>query len=68
MLFGSSDENGYWLASLCINIHSDCTLFGLRYVYGGHISGNTLVNSDGTGEGVTIGVRAVVTLSSNVSL
>ena len=68
MLFGSSDENNYWFASLFVDADSISAGFGLRYVKNGVVGGNYLVGSLGDVYGKPYGVCAVVTLSPNVTL
>ena len=67
MLFGNSNENYYWLASSYVDANSRDAYFGLHFVIGGNVSGYDFVDSYGGYSGGD-GVRAVVTLSSNVSL
>lgn len=63
MLFGSTDENYYWLASLYVNTGSNYASFGIRYVYSGGVRGNYFVNSNEGCSNYSRGVRAVVRLS-----
>ena len=68
LLFGSSDENRYWLASPYINAYFNYVYFGVSGIGRGGVGGCTLVYSSGSGLGLTVGVRAVVILSSNINL
>ena len=69
MLFGTGWEY-YWLASSYIGVTATYFGFGLHCVDTSHVAGHYFVGSRGEGYGYeyNYGVRAVVTLASNVSL
>ena len=67
MLFGN-DNTEYWIASLYVNVDSYFAYFGLRSVLRGSVKGLYFLYSDGDGDFDDCGVRAVVTLSSNIKL
>ena len=67
MLFGN-DDTYYWLASSYVGPAPWDTGFGLRQVEGGLVSGVNFVDSIGDGSSIDNGVRAVVTLGSNINL
>ena len=68
MLFGSSDENYYWLASSTVMLGSHGADFEIVRVRDGLVDGCTFVNSDSSMNYDSAGIRAVVTLSPNVTL
>ena len=67
MLFGN-DDTYYWLASSFVSAGFASAIFGLRNVGYGDVDGGRLVGSDGVISGRPFGVRAVVTLKSNIKL
>ena len=58
----------YWLASTYILTNSDCIGFGMRSVRGNGVNGYDLWNSEGGSNLVKKGIRAVVTLKSDIKL
>ena len=65
MIFGN-DDTYYWLASPDVNTNTYYANFGMRYVDHGDVDASTLWISDGNTSYLENGVRAVVTLSSDV--
>lgn len=69
MLFGKASDtsdgsgNAYWLASSYVYAYSNVSGFGLRLVYSvGAVDYYNLWDSDGSADGPSLGVRAVVSL------
>ena len=67
MIFGN-DDTYYWLASPCVYTWADIAYFGMRHVYSGYVGSYGLFYSDGSSYYNEHGVRAVVTLSSDITL
>ena len=66
---GTGTQPNYWLASDCACADNDYVNWGLRYVYnGGDVYGGSLYHSSGNEIGYSRGVRAVVSLKSDISL
>ena len=68
MLFGSSEEHKYWLASSFVDTNAKDAYFGLRIVNSGIVYGDASISSRGGGSVHDFGIRAVVLLSPSVSL
>ncbi len=73
MLFRNSENTSnvnYWLASPCVYTAFFNVMFSMRYLYDGHVSGHRLWDSDGYAlyDLDSHGVRAVVSLSSDIQL
>ena len=68
MLFGSSEEHKYWLASSFVDTNAKSAYFGLRIVNSGSVYGDASISSRGGGSVHDFGIRAVVLLSPSVSL
>jgi len=72
MIFGeySSEKktytNNYWLASPFVRTDANCVTYGINYVGRGYVYRNYLWYSNGDVDSRTSGVRAVVTLSSDL--
>ena len=72
LIFGEYDEdmeeysNYYWLASPYVNAYTGYATFGMRNVLCGSVSNYDLFGSNGNTDYGTRGVRAVVTLSSDI--
>jgi len=69
MLFrdsGNTKNDNYWLASPFVLTNSYYAYFGLRIVSGGFVNANDFLISDGETHGNSYGVRAVVSLGSDV--
>lgn len=66
MLFGKSDEKDYWLASLFVATDNRYVNFGLRLIESGYVGGDFFIDSYGDYGNSKRGVRAVVTLKSDV--
>ena len=67
LLFGNDDVI-YWLASSCVDVSYRHVLFATNYVTNGWVSAYGQYTSYGLTSSPSTGVRAVVCLSSNVSL
>ena len=66
---GTGTQPNYWLASDCACADNYYVNWGLRYVYnGGDVYGGSLYHSSGNEIGYSRGVRAVVSLKSDISL
>ena len=66
---GTGTQPNYWLASDCACADNYYVNWGLRYVYnGGDVYGGSLYYSSGNEIGYSRGVRAVVSLKSDISL
>ena len=65
---GTGTQPNYWLASYYASARSDFVNWGLRVVDGGGVSSNLLYFSYGDENRVSNGVRAVVSLKSDISL
>ena len=74
MIFGTYDEDMgmyssyYWLASPYVCTNPDAANFGLRFVEDGSVSNYSLWSSNGNSYYSVIGVRAVVTLASDIQI
>ena len=58
--------NNYWLASPFVRTDANCVTYGINYVGRGYVYRNYLWYSNGDVDSRTSGVRAVVTLSSDL--
>ena len=67
MLFGE-DDTYYWLASPYVNTDIDCAYFGMHVVESGSVSDYGLWNSNGYASCSEYGVRAVVSLASDINV
>ena len=65
---GTGTQPNYWLASYYASARSDFVNWGLRVVDGGGVSSNLLYFSYGDENSYSNGVRAVVSLKSDISL
>ncbi len=65
MIFGN-DDIYYWLASPCVSTDTNYAGFGMRYVEYGSVTSCDLWDSRGNAYCSEDGVRAVVTLSSDI--
>ena len=65
---GTGTQPNYWLASDCARAYDGNVYWGLRVVDGGGVSSNLLYFSYGDENRVSNGVRAVVSLKSDISL
>ena len=65
---GTGTQPNYWLASDCAYANYDIVGWGLRGVYGGGVGDNYLYYSYGYEFSYSFGVRAVVSLKSDISL
>ena len=74
MLIATIAEDGtetpltYWLASPCAVVFPYFATFGLRAVFDGGVGSYDFVTSNGDCYGTALGVRAVVSLDSNIQL
>ncbi len=70
MLFGEygNEDAWYWLASPYVYTDTNYANFGMRFVEEGLVDCNTLWSSNGYSEYYDYGVRAVVSLSSNINV
>ena len=67
MIFGN-DDTYYWLASLCVNTYTSYVNFGMRFVGYSNVGSYGLWYSNGNHDDSGLGVRAVVSLSSDIQL
>ena len=65
---GTGTQPNYWLASDYASARSSFVHWGLRVVDGGGVSSNLLYYSNGDEFSISNGVRAVVSLKSDISL
>ena len=65
---GTGTQPNYWLASDYALASSNCVYWGLRYVNGGDVYYAVLYYSYGNEGSAGLGVRAVVSLKSDISL
>lgn len=66
-LLCNNGSSYYWLASRYVTTNSaSYANFGLRFVFGGNVSGNYMFRSNSNPRSLTYFVRPVVTLPSNV--
>ena len=65
---GTGTQPNYWLASDCAGADSDCVDWGLCSVYYGAVDNGNLYDSYGREGSISGGVRAVVSLKSDISL
>ena len=59
---GSLATGHYWLASPCVDCHSNSALFDVRCMYSGNVGSDYLFNSIGNAYSNSRGVRAVVSI------
>ena len=67
MLFGDNNAS-YWLASLCVASANYGTVYGLRSIGSGYVDYCSLWVTTGGFNSNELGVRAVITLSSDITL
>ena len=65
---GTGTQPNYWLASDCADAYGDFVGWGLRSVHGGGFHSDDFSYSSGYEDSLSRGVRAVVSLKSDISL